>query len=123
MSESSCRPSPSTGAQPVRASLKAGRNWLRSRGPYTDAGRTIVNGTPDARTASSPASLLRPYGVTGPQVEASATGVPRRAGPAAASEDVYTRRATPALLAAAATRSVPSRLTRMKAASPPPDAV
>src|SRR5438876_5605795 len=75
MTDSSGDPSPNTGATPMRASLKALRTW-RSHSPYTVGGRTMVHAPAIARTSSSAASLLWPYGVTGDGGRVSSIGFP-----------------------------------------------
>src|SRR2546429_5967221 len=91
MTDSSCDPSPNTGATPIRASLKILRT-SRSHSPYTVGGRTMVHAPAIARTSSSAASLLWPYGVTGDGGRVSSIGFPGAVGPAAASEETSTKR-------------------------------
>src|SRR2546430_6220227 len=86
MTDSSCDPSPNTGANPVRASLKTLRT-SRPHSPYTVGGRTMVHEPAIIRTTSSAASLLWPYGVTGDGGRVSSIGFPGTVGPAAAIED------------------------------------
>src|SRR5436853_501322 len=62
MTDSSWDPSPNTGPNPSRASLNS-LSTSRSRSPYTVGGRTMVQGNAIARTNTSAASLLWPYGV------------------------------------------------------------
>src|SRR3989442_1348095 len=87
MTDSSCDPSPNTGATPIRASLKILRT-SRSHSPHTVGGRTMVHDPAIARTSSSAASLLWPYGVTGEGGRGSSIGFPGTVGPAAASDGV-----------------------------------
>src|SRR2546422_2659931 len=89
MTNSSCDPSPNTGAPPMRASLKALRT-ARSHSPYTVGGRTMVHAPAIARTSSSAASLLWPYGVTGDGGRVSSIGFPGAVGPAAARSEEHT---------------------------------
>src|SRR2546422_10459584 len=85
MTDSSCDPSPNTGASPVRASLKTLRT-SRSHSPYTVGGRTMVHEPAIDRTSSSAASSLWPDGVTGDGGRGASIGFPGAVGPAAASE-------------------------------------
>src|SRR2546422_5165755 len=73
MTDSSCDPSPNTGASPVRANLKTLRS-SRSHSPYTVGGRTMVHEPAIVRTSCSAASLLWPYGVTGDGGRVSSIG-------------------------------------------------
>src|ERR1051325_4002537 len=77
MTDSSWDPSPNTGASPSRASLNS-LSTSRSRSPYTVGGRTMVQGNAIARTSSSAASLLWPYGVIGDGGRGPSIGAPRR---------------------------------------------
>src|SRR5207245_7732193 len=88
---SSCDPSPNTGTIPRRASLNTfSTSWSHS--PYTVGGRTMVQGNGIARTRTSAASLLWPYGVTGAGGRASSIGCPGDVGPPAASDETSTKR-------------------------------
>src|SRR2546430_14870618 len=103
MTDSSCDPSPNTGATPMRASLKTLRT-SRSHSPYTVGGRTMVHEPAIDRTSSSAASLLWPYGVTGDGARVSSIGFPGTVGPAAATEEANTKR--PGDHSAAASRTL-----------------
>src|SRR5919198_1450889 len=109
MTDSSCDPSPNTGASPSRASLNT-LSTSRSRSPYTVGGRTMVQGNAIALTSTSAASLLWPYGVTGDGGRVSSTGAPGCVGPAAASDDTRTKRRGGS--APGAHRRPPSRRSR-----------
>src|SRR5213596_1061052 len=113
MTDSSCDPSPNTGASPVRASLKTLRT-SQSHSPYTVGGRTMVHEPAIDRTSSSAASLLWPYGVTGDGGRVSSIGFPGTVGPAAASEETSTERPGNPGAAASSTFAVPSRLADRK---------
>ena len=115
MTDNSCEPSPNTGTTAARASLNSLKS-SRSRSPYTVGGRTIVQGTGVARTSSSAASLLRPYGVTGAGGRLSSIGCPGSVGPAAASDETYRSRRGGSTAAASSTLAVPSRFAAMNAA-------
>ena len=75
------RPPARTGTTPCDAATKRSRIAV-SRGPYTALGRRIVKGTPELLSASSPASLDRPYAETGPGARALVTCSPVEARPA-----------------------------------------
>src|SRR5256885_15445208 len=91
MTDSSCDPSPNTGTSPLRANLKTfSTSWSHS--PYTVGGRTMVQGNGIARTRTSAASLLWPYGVTGAGGRASSIGCPGDVGPPAASDETSPKR-------------------------------
>src|SRR2546423_12944523 len=82
MTDSSCDPSPNTGASPSRASLNS-LSTSRSRSPYTVGGRTMGQGNAIARTSTSAASLLWPYGGTGDGGRGFSVGSARAGGAAA----------------------------------------
>src|SRR5438270_5251107 len=73
----------------------------------------MVHAPAIARTSSSAASLLWPYGVTGDGERVSSMGFPGVVGPAAAREETSTKRPGDACAAASSTFAVPSRLARM----------
>src|SRR2546423_15322394 len=91
MTDSSWDPSPNTGPSPCRVSLNS-LSISRSRSPYTAGGRTMVQGNAIARTRTSAASLLWPYGVTGDGGRVSSTGAPGWVGPAGASDGTSPKR-------------------------------
>ena len=78
----------------------------------------MVQGNAIARTSTSAASLLWPYGVTGDGGRVSSIGAPGRVGPAAASDDTSTNRRGGCSAAASSTLAVPSRLARMNSSRP-----
>ena len=73
----------------------------------------MVQGNGIARTRTSAASLLWPYGVTGAGGRASSIGCPGDVGPPAASDETSTKRCGGACDAASSTLAVPSRFARM----------
>ena len=78
----------------------------------------MVQGNAIARTRTSAASLLWPYGVTGEGGRVSSTGAPGWVGPAAASDDTNTKRRGGLWDAASSTCAVPSRLACMNSSRP-----